>query len=323
MSIFIDEKLRQETRMIATETPAGIVMIENTLDDCNKVTNMCSGGPECPVRRFSLFNNGKPGKPHWAGAKENLVMNEHNGAFYNLRFRKDDGALHKATRVGLCTLVTLERGKGRIGIKDIKGMEKYTGELIEVLILFGDYLSTFKTVWSLTTDMDNKKAFNEFFSKVEDEDWASLIAFVGTPEFRKSVPKIRGEDRFAFQQRLKEKQLACLEVIEPMIDHHHRMVGIEFKDLYTLQAALSQTKINVKTGGNRGETAFPPMRATEAQINAFLGLENDPIHLTKQFKEMRESAAKGGSLSTIGTLTISDEDYEQLPRNRPFERDET
>ena len=286
-TIYIDEKLIQETKMIAAMPPAGVVMLDNTLDDCRKVTNMCNGGPGCPVRRFSLFNNGRPGKPHWAGARENLVMTAQNGAFYNLRFRKDTRVLYKATRVGKCNLVTLEGGSKLTPKGQIRQLEKYTGELIEVLILFGDYLETFKTVWSLTKDMNNKAAFREFFSKVEDEDWLSLIGFLGTPAFTKSVP---------------------------MLDRH---------DYSTVRQVWAKARLDTSNKGHRGETAFPPMRATEAQINIFLGLENDPIHLTKQFKEMREDAAKGGSLSLDGTLTMSDEDYKGLPQKRPFEREET
>lgn len=323
MSIFIDEKLRQETRMIDAETPAGRVMIENTLDNCSKVTNMCSGGPECPVRRFSLFSNGRPGKPHWAGAKENLIMTAQNGAHYILRFRADNGALYKATRVGKCNLVTLERGSKLSPKEKLKQLEKYTGELIEVLILFGDYLSTFKTVWSLTTDMANKEAFREFFSKVEDEDWISLMGFLGTPEFRKTVPKVRGENRIQYQQRLKEKQLVCLEYIKPFLERALMTTMVDDREYQTLMQTWYKTRRNVKNQGRPGETAFPPLRATETQINVFLGLENDPINLTPQFRRMREEAARGGSSSLKGTLEMSDEEYGNLPQKRPFEREET
>lgn len=309
--------------MIAAMPPAGVVMLDNTLDDCRKVTNMCNGGPGCPVRRFSLFNNGRPGKPHWAGARENLVMTAQNGAFYNLRFRKDTRVLYKATRVGKCNLVTLERGSKLTPKGQIRQLEKYTGELIEVLILFGDYLETFKTVWSLTKDMNNKAAFREFFSKVEDEDWLSLIGFLGTPAFTKSVPKIRGEKKIAYQQRLKEKQIACLDWIRPFLERAFRTTMLDRHDYSTVRQVWAKARLDTSNKGHRGETAFPPMRATEAQINIFLGLENDPIHLTKQFKEMREDAAKGGSLSLDGTLTMSDEDYKGLPQKRPFEREET
>tara|TARA_B100001564_G_scaffold349681_1_gene353093 strand:- start:788 stop:1759 length:972 start_codon:yes stop_codon:yes gene_type:complete len=323
MSIYIDEKLRQETRMIATETPAGIVMIENTLDDCNKVTNMCSGGSECPVRRFSLFSNGRPGKPHWAGARENLIMTAQNGAHYRLRFRKDTRALHKATRVGKCNLVTLEKGSKLTPKQQLKELEGYTGELIEVLILFGDYLSTFKTVWSLTTDMANKKAFREFFSKVEDEDWISLIGFLDTPEFRKTVPKVRGENRIQHQQDIKERQLVCLEYIKPFVKRAFMTTMINESEYQTLMQIWFKTRADVKNKGRKGETAFPPLRATETQINVFLGLENDPINLTPQFRKLRKDAARSGSSSLKGTLEMSDEEYENLPQKRSFEREET
>ena len=98
---------------------------------------------------------------------------------------------------------------------------------------------------------------------------------------------------------------------------------IEESEYQTLMQIWYKTKADAKNKGRKGETAFPPLRATETQINVFLGLENDPINLTSQFKKLREDAAKGGSSSLKGTLKMSDEEYGDLPQKRPFEREET
>ena len=160
MPIFIDEKIREEMKYVAHITPAARVMLDNDIEDCPNVTNSCSGGPDCPVKRFSLLKNGRPGKPHWAGANENLVVQR-----YRLQFIKKTGALYGVTRVGCCNLQTLEIGSGKGKGKGKKDVEDAVGELVEVLILFGNYMKNFKQVWSLTTDMTNKKAYSEFFSR--------------------------------------------------------------------------------------------------------------------------------------------------------------
>ena len=304
MPIFIDENIRTETKYVAHLTPAAITMLENDLVDCPNITNSCSGGPDCPVKRFSLLKNGRPGKPHWAGANENIVVQR-----YNLTFTGKTGALYKATRVGCCNLQTLELGSGGTNGPPKGDVEEAMGELIEVLILFGGYMKNFKAVWSLTTDMTNKKACNEFFSFVEDSDWITLIAFLDTQDFRKTIPKIRGENRIDFDQRLKVKQLMSLEYVKTLIRKAYANQELTPWEYDVVMQVFHETKERVNNKGRRGETAFPPLRATREQINFFLGVENDPINLTQGFINKSLAAADSGSMS-LGTITIGDDRHD-------------
>ena len=316
MPISIDENIREKQVWVAHVTPATVTMLEDNLEHCPDVTNSCSGGHDCPVKRFSLFRNGRPGKPHLAGAKENLFVRR-----YRLFFSGKTGGLLKAIRIGCCNHVTLELGSGR-RIKRKKDVEEAVEELIEVLILFGNYMKNFKQVWSLTTDMTNKKAYNEFFSKVEETDWVSLIGFLGTPDFRKTIPtpgkkkgrRLRRSDRIEFDQKLKVKQLMCLEYIYTLANQAYKNEDLTPYEYDELKQDWNETRERVNNQGYPGETAFPPLRATQEQINYFLGVEGDPINLTQEFIDKAIEAANRGSMS-LGTITIDDERHDLNPQN--------
>jgi len=301
MSLFIRDTTT-ETKWITHMTDFEVEVLESDISKIKgpkPVTHHCRGGNECLAKDYAKHVNGAPGKTHWCNYV-GLTLEK-----YLLRYEKNK--LVHVSKVGICNHTFL-KSHPKPTPEQIRARKEKREEAIEamgefrtVIVLFGEWLTTFQQVWELGSGLSNKKAWEQFSALMNAQNWKDLIAFLGTETFKKSVPKnkvtyarkkVKRESSLEHEQRIKKKALICMDYICAMMGEAKASQDLSPYVYGELMNIWFETKRNLlNTGYSRH--AFTPLNSTPAQIAAFLDVERDPVY-TDIFKKMLAKQQEAG-----------------------------
>jgi hypothetical protein len=311
MSLFIRDTTT-EIKWITHMTDFEVEVLESDISKIKgpkPVTHHCRGGNECLAKDYSLHVNGAPGKTHLCDHR-GLTLEK-----YLLRYKKNK--LVHVSKVGICNHTFL-KSHPKPTPEQIRARKEKREEAIEamgefrtVIVLFGEWLTTFQQVWELASGLSNKKAWEQFSALMNAQNWKELIAFLGTETFKKSVPKktvtyarkkVKRESSLAHEQRIKNKALICMAYIRAMIDEANASQDMSQMDYSHLMNIWFKTKENLLNTGYPNAT--PPLDSTPAQIVAFLDVERDPVYIDSYKKSLAKQQEAGVDVISFDELIL-------------------
>ena len=214
---------------------------DKTLSD-TKITPVCLGASVgCHLAEWS---NGRTGRSHFCDT------NGLDVSYYVLLSDVNTEELVRATIAGKCNHTQLDVARRNIDGKTKKERQKDMRaafrELRELILLVGNQIEQFYTLWRISLQPSDKEFFDLFMDNKRDMALMECVVQLGSQEYRNTVPQLPGESEFENDKRFRQQAVLHLNALQQLATGSYADFQIDHEDYNNLTVVMRTSIAELK-----------------------------------------------------------------------------
>jgi len=214
---------------------------DKTLSD-TKITPVCLGASVgCHLAEWS---NGRTGRSHFCDT------NGLDVSYYVLLSDVNTEELVRATIAGKCNHTQLDVARRNIDGKTKKERQKYMRaafkELRELILLVGNQIEQFYTLWRISLQPSDKEFFDLFMDNKRDMALMECVVQLGSKEYRNTIPQLPGESEFENDKRFRQQAVLHLNALQQLATGSYADFQIDHEDYNNLTVVMRTSIAKLK-----------------------------------------------------------------------------
>ena len=214
---------------------------DKTLSD-TKITPVCLGASVgCHLAEWS---NGRTGRSHFCDT------NGLDVSYYVLLSDVNTEELVRATIAGKCNHTQLDVARRNIDGKTKKERQKDMRaafrELRELILLVGNQIEQFYTLWRISLQPNDKEFFDLFMDNKRDMALMECVVQLGSKEYRNTVSRLPDESEFENDKRFRQQAVLHLNALQQLATGSYADFQIDHEDYNNLTVVMRTSIAELK-----------------------------------------------------------------------------
>ena len=214
---------------------------DKTLSDI-KITPVCLGASVgCHLAEWS---SGRTGRSHFCDT------NGLDVSYYVLLSDVNTDELVRATIAGKCNHTQLDVARRNIDGKTKKERQKDMRaafrELRELILLVGNQIEQFYTLWRISLQPSDKEFFDLFMDNKRDMALMECVVQLGSKEYRNTVSQLPDETEFENDKRFRQQSVLHLNALQQLATGSYADFQIDHEDYNNLTVVIRSSIAELK-----------------------------------------------------------------------------
>ena len=207
-----------------------------------KITSVCLGASVgCHLAEWS---GGRSGRSHFCDT------NGLDVSYYVLLSDVNTDELVRATIAGKCNHTQLDVARRNIDGKTKKqrqiDMKTAFRELRELILLVGNQIEQFYTLWRISLQPNDKEFFDLFMDNKRDMALMECVVQLGSKEYRNTVSRLPDESEFENDKRFRQQAVMHLNALQQLATGSYADFQIDREDYNNLTAVIRTSIAELK-----------------------------------------------------------------------------